>query len=172
MAAPSANMKAVVLNSWKEIASYLGRGVRTVQRYERELGLPVRRPHGRSRSAVIALRDELDAWLCAAPKRELEPKVVERSDVQLHNTKNAITASSKLRERCHELRDANHAAIASLMERVRETMQCVSPGKEQPFARVRAEAIQLQDEQLTPVSSWRKKQLASANAWVADKKVA
>ena len=30
-----------VLNGWKEIANYLGKGVRTVQRYEREFGLPV-----------------------------------------------------------------------------------------------------------------------------------
>lgn len=52
-----------VLNSWKEIAQYLGRGVRTVQRWEQFLGLPVRRPHGRSRSAVIAIPEELDAWL-------------------------------------------------------------------------------------------------------------
>ena len=35
-----------VLNSWKEIASYLGRSVRTVQRWEREFGLPVHRPAG------------------------------------------------------------------------------------------------------------------------------
>jgi hypothetical protein len=31
------------LDSWKEIASYLGRGVRTVQRWECEEGLPVHR---------------------------------------------------------------------------------------------------------------------------------
>ena len=31
------------LDSWKEIASYLGRGIRTVQRWEREEGLPVHR---------------------------------------------------------------------------------------------------------------------------------
>ena len=31
------------LDSWKEIAAYLGRGVRTVQRWEREEGLPVHR---------------------------------------------------------------------------------------------------------------------------------
>ena len=36
------------LNGWKEIANYLGKGVRTVQRYERTLALPVRRPSGRS----------------------------------------------------------------------------------------------------------------------------
>lgn len=51
-----------ILNSWKEIAGYLNRGVRTVQRWERELGLPVRRPRGKTRSAVIAIAAELDDW--------------------------------------------------------------------------------------------------------------
>jgi len=46
-----------VLNSWKEIAAYVGRGVRTVQRWERELGFPVRHPLG-SRRTVMALREE------------------------------------------------------------------------------------------------------------------
>jgi hypothetical protein len=31
------------LDSWKEIAAYLKRGVRTVQRWERTSGLPVHR---------------------------------------------------------------------------------------------------------------------------------
>ena len=57
-----------VLNSWKEVAVDLGRGVRTVQRWEMELGLPVRRPRGKSRSAVIAFKPELDRWLSSAPK--------------------------------------------------------------------------------------------------------
>src|SRR5215475_3241552 len=57
-----------VLNSWKEVAVYLGRGVRTVQRWEMELGLPVRRPRGKSRSAIIALKPELDLWLTRTPK--------------------------------------------------------------------------------------------------------
>ncbi|HET6933637.1 MAG TPA: hypothetical protein VFI72_02285 [Candidatus Angelobacter sp.] len=52
-----------LLNSWKEIATYLQRGVRTVQRWEAEFGLPVRRPAGKKRSAVIAIRSELDQWL-------------------------------------------------------------------------------------------------------------
>lgn len=58
-----------VLNSWKEIAQYLGRGVRTVQRWEATLALPVRRPHGRGRSAVIAMRSDLDRWLKLCPTR-------------------------------------------------------------------------------------------------------
>ena len=56
-------MNPDLLNSWKEIASYLGRGVRTVQRWETELALPVHRPHHRSRSIVIASRSELNNWL-------------------------------------------------------------------------------------------------------------
>lgn len=56
-----------LLNSWKEIAVYMGRSERTVQRWEKRFGLPVRRPAGRSRSAVIALPSEIQAWFRAAP---------------------------------------------------------------------------------------------------------
>jgi hypothetical protein len=52
-----------VLTSWKEIAAYLGKGVRTVQRWEGELKLPVRRPYGLDKHVVIALPDELDNWV-------------------------------------------------------------------------------------------------------------
>ena len=58
------------LSGWKEVANYLGRGVRTVQRYERELGLPVRRPAGKLRASVVATKAELDAWISARPIRE------------------------------------------------------------------------------------------------------
>jgi phage terminase Nu1 subunit (DNA packaging protein) len=61
-------MNGEVLNSWKEIAEYMGRGVRTVQRWERELGLPVRRPRGKERSAVLALKSDLDHWLHHTPQ--------------------------------------------------------------------------------------------------------
>src|SRR5215471_2657191 len=55
-------MSAEVLNSWKEIAAYTGRGIRTIQRWERELGFPVRRPREKSRSAVVAIKSEIDCW--------------------------------------------------------------------------------------------------------------
>lgn len=61
-----------ILNSWKEIAQYLGRGVRTVQRWEAELGLPVRRPRGKRRSAVIAVTGELDRWMQHRPLHILD----------------------------------------------------------------------------------------------------
>ena len=54
------------LSCWKDIARYLGKGVRTVQRWERDFGLPVRRP-GRGlenavKSPVVADRTELQLW--------------------------------------------------------------------------------------------------------------
>ncbi len=52
----------MMLNGWKEIARYLGRGVRTVQRWE-DFGLPIRRPAGHIRSAVIAIPEEVDRWV-------------------------------------------------------------------------------------------------------------
>jgi tetratricopeptide (TPR) repeat protein len=51
------------LDSWKEIASFLGRGERTVKRWETERGLPVHRVPGRGRSAVFAYTHELADWL-------------------------------------------------------------------------------------------------------------
>jgi TolB-like protein len=50
------------LESWKEIAGYLRRGVRTVRRWEREEGLPVRRQMHKRLGTVYAYGQELDAW--------------------------------------------------------------------------------------------------------------
>ncbi len=50
------------LDTWGEIAKHLGRSVRTVQRWEAQEGLPVRRlPHA-DRSSVFAFPHELDEW--------------------------------------------------------------------------------------------------------------
>src|SRR5437588_1382232 len=51
------------LDSWKDIASYLRRDVRTVIRWEKEKGLPVRRVPGGRRQAVFAYTAELESWL-------------------------------------------------------------------------------------------------------------
>lgn len=51
-----------ITGGWKEIANYLGMGVRTVQRYERELHLPIHRPGGQ-RGTVIAFKSELEEWI-------------------------------------------------------------------------------------------------------------
>jgi TolB-like protein/Flp pilus assembly protein TadD len=51
------------LDSWGEIASYLGREVRTVQRWETTEGLPVHRHEHKKKSTVYAYAGELDEWI-------------------------------------------------------------------------------------------------------------
>jgi hypothetical protein len=52
----------VILNGWKEIASYLHSGIRTVQRWER-FGLPVGRVGPGHRSPVVTLTQNVDGWV-------------------------------------------------------------------------------------------------------------
>lgn len=54
------------LDSWKAISDHLGRDARTLQRWERERGLPVHRLPGDARGGVYAFKSEIDRWLRAA----------------------------------------------------------------------------------------------------------
>lgn len=51
-----------VLDSWKEIAAYLGRSIKTCKKWETRLGLPARRLDESSKARVFAFADELDDW--------------------------------------------------------------------------------------------------------------
>jgi hypothetical protein len=63
------------LSSWKEIAAYLGVGLRTAQIWEQERALPVHRlPGGRGR--VLANVAELDAWKRSGALQTTEPPPV------------------------------------------------------------------------------------------------
>lgn len=59
-------MSTETLDSWKNIASYLDRAVRTVMRWEYDRGLPVHRLPGGGKPGVYALRSELDTWRTSA----------------------------------------------------------------------------------------------------------
>jgi TolB-like protein len=50
------------LDSWKEIAAYLKRDVRTLHRWEVEEGLPIHRHRHKKRGSVYAYRSELETW--------------------------------------------------------------------------------------------------------------
>ncbi|MCC6365603.1 MAG: PD40 domain-containing protein [Bryobacterales bacterium] len=50
------------LESWKEIAGYLGKSVRTVIRWEKTEGLPVHRHQHEKKPSVFAYRQEIDEW--------------------------------------------------------------------------------------------------------------
>ena len=60
--APPASSGGVRLESWKEVAAYLHRTVRTVQRWEREQGLPVHRLKHNRLASIYAYPEELDRW--------------------------------------------------------------------------------------------------------------
>ena len=109
-----------VLHSWKEIATYTGRGVRTVQRYEIQYRFPVRRPTGGPRSAVMAFSNEIDRWLSESPKR---------LDADLPATKIAANGSSaEMDALCQKIRLSKeraalmHARIANTHQRLENTM--------------------------------------------------
>ncbi len=51
------------LESWKEISSYLKRSIKTCQRWEIELGMPIHRLDGTPCARVFADPEELDAWI-------------------------------------------------------------------------------------------------------------
>jgi hypothetical protein len=52
-----------MLSSWKEIAQFFGKGVRTVQRWEKTLDLPIHRPPGAPSNVVLARESDLEAWM-------------------------------------------------------------------------------------------------------------
>src|SRR5260221_545736 len=59
------------LDSWKEIAPHLKRGVSTVQRWEEEEGRPVHRPLPKKLGSVWAHPSEIDEWW---RKRQAQPE--------------------------------------------------------------------------------------------------
>jgi hypothetical protein len=66
------------LDSWKEIAVYLGREVRTAQRWEKREGLPVYRHVHAKASSVCAFKHEIDAWLHTRSRVASEPAPKEK----------------------------------------------------------------------------------------------
>jgi hypothetical protein len=121
-------MSRQILNGWKEISSYTKRSVRTVQRWEARLGLPVYRPALKDRSAVVAFSDELDRWISrASPGADEEDTVLngyERNDAGLSRLLDNMDTmvlggaehSSKIRLLLEELRQSlksYHYGLAS-----------------------------------------------------------
>ena len=108
---------STVLSSWKDIAKYLGKGVRTVQRWERHLGLPVRRPIGAAqKSAVMLYRGDVDAWLAT----RFSARTLEKDGAQ--SNQSSRSARSTLREgirTARELRTANQALTEQITASIR-----------------------------------------------------
>ena len=92
------------LESWKEIATYLGRNVRTVQRWERLEGLPVHRHHHLKLGSIYAYRHEIDEW-----RRHRVPSLEESQSIQESTVEEGGARPAR---RIH--RAARHTAAATV----------------------------------------------------------
>jgi hypothetical protein len=109
---------AAVLTSWKEIAHYLGKGVRTVQRWEQDFDLPVRRPHGFNKRAILARPSDLDAWVatrCSLSGRHREQAAVLNVRASLSAE---IETARLLRESQKVLREELRSEVMALQARL------------------------------------------------------
>jgi adenylate cyclase len=70
-----------LLDSWKQIANYLGRTVRSVQRWEKKEGLPVHRQAHEKTGSVYGYKSEIGAW-----KKLRSAKPASPSDTKSHPT--------------------------------------------------------------------------------------
>ena len=117
----------MILKGWKDIAKYLGCGVRTVQRWEK-LGMPVRRPTKGARSAVIAITEEIAAWLKTRPAADafVSSEVVTSQSTHFHHRilvadddeALLVTLGARLSDEGYEIRTARDGfeALAVMRE--------------------------------------------------------
>lgn len=105
-----------VFSGWKDVANYLGKSVRTVQRYERELGLPIRRPVAKASIAVIATKAEIDAWILASPLRAAlrHTDVTANDSGMLKEFRMHVKELHQLRHETAQLRQAVNASLGLL----------------------------------------------------------
>ncbi len=94
-----------------------------MQRWERDLGLPVRRPHDHLRSPVIAIPAEIDAWLQRSkPRRGGKRAVLTRSEI----FQNTQALNAKLKVMCERTQQ--------LSETIRCTVACSKGKGKMPLA--------------------------------------
>lgn len=160
---PEARVTPQVLSGWKEIATYLGKGVRTVQRYEWELQLPVRRPAGKARGSVIATREELDAWVAASPIREsyhISSRPESTNSLQCEAIRTGIQEMRRLREQMMDLRADVHTSLNLLGASIRGMADHVA-----------AKGVdEIRSDPGAPDGSWESKRILTLIKMSADRK--
>lgn len=122
-----------ILTCWKDIAQYLGKGVRTVQRWERDFGLPIRRPKGFDhKSAVVAYTHDLDVWLQASWSLRKKKRTANgEPNGGLLETREMIETSRALRKTRDNLVHEMSAALTTLRTLIQD---CDQLSKRDAFA--------------------------------------
>jgi hypothetical protein len=119
-----------ILNGWKQISNHLDRGVRTAQRWEALLGMPVHRPALKDRSAVVAFSDELESWL-SRTSTDLQNECVATDDLATNDNdsderllRTLDTLSTVVRQSCDLL--SQMQALQAQLRRPRKPRRMAS----------------------------------------------
>ena len=111
-----------LLQSWKEIANYLRRGVRTVQRWQ-GMGLPVRHlGHGRKAPVVADARD-LDRWLHGTQLHGFKTAQPAEHLISRGLLGESIQQAHQLREEMSVLRGSHRASRERLLATLEESVK-------------------------------------------------
>jgi hypothetical protein len=141
-----------ILSGWKEIANYMGKGVRTVQRYERLFGLPVRRPAGKACGSVVATKAEIDAWVGASPIREglqLVRPATEFSATTWSNVQAGLAKMRELAQQMQELRTELRSSVILLRQTISNVQYGLDGGQSpRQTQKLEAENLELQSRNL------------------------
>ncbi len=97
-----------MLSSWKEIAHYFGKGVRTVQRWEKTLNLPIRRPPGAPSNVVLARTSDLEEWMHRGQGQQVQMETGSGS------VDNEFDSQTELSQTVTELEEAAEALLMKL----------------------------------------------------------
>ena len=113
------------LDSWKEIASYLKREVRTVQLWEKNEGLPVHRQFHKRLGSVFALRSEIEKWRREVSGAETgDATTFKQVNVRCSPLRVYVLPIQNLSSR-RELRDLCKPIVASTLQ----ALQQIDPGQ-------------------------------------------
>jgi hypothetical protein len=103
------------LDSWKEIAVYLGREVRTAQRWEKREGMPIHRHIHEKASSVCAFKHEIDAWLHSRNWAASEPAPKEDCSEPATGSLNpTLLAAARMPAKSRLLSQNSAAGVGSL----------------------------------------------------------
>jgi hypothetical protein len=121
------------LDSWKDIAAYMRRDTKTVQRWEKREGMPVHRHLHDKMGSVYAFRSELDTW---AQNRRL-PTLAE----DLPNTRRRRGPVSKRRDAARQWLSGGSVARRNTPGRPPQAAVAIGGGSSRNNLRIRARRI-------------------------------
>lgn len=113
------------LDSWKEIASYLGREVRTVQRWEKRECLPVHRHFHHRIGSVFAFKTEIEKW---RKDRSAEPGALTSPGAEAYPVRGEALLPLRLKNQLALPQEATHSSLQSKNGNFVHAIIFVAPG--------------------------------------------